>query len=199
MNYNFVGDVHGRFKDLHLLIDRCSDDTKIIQVGDMGLGFHPHEPKKFKDNFKFIRGNHDNPSICAECPNYLGDCGFSGELNLFYVSGAWSIDANMRIPFVSWWPDEELSLGQCQQVIEQYNETTPDYIVTHDCPDYIAQLLIGDGHRFNTRMGQLFNQLWQNHKPKLWIFGHYHVKLDKEINGTRFICLPELGEFKIKL
>jgi hypothetical protein len=35
------------------------------------------------------------------------------------------------------------------------------------------------------------------HKPKLWIFGHWHVPFDEVIAGTRFICLPELAYIDI--
>jgi hypothetical protein len=195
MKFTFVGDIHGAWRRLFAIIDRHIRHNRVIQVGDLGVGFGEPE-QNLPYGFYFIHGNHDNPAKCKELydtkyhKNFLGRFGFKKEWNLFYVSGAWSIDANNRLPFVSWWPDEELSWSECQEVVELWNEVKPDYVVTHDCPDYVAQQVLGpDHHKFNTRMGQLFNQLWQDHKPKLWIFGHYHQSLDKELMGTRFICL----------
>src|SRR5262245_14865759 len=30
------------------------------------------------------------------------------------------------------------------------------------------------------------------HKPKLWVFGHWHRSFDKALRSTRFVCLAEL-------
>jgi len=105
----FLGDAHGQFGWWKKVISRdyCKSS---IQLGDFGIGFleredttrnyverngekrsyHPDgvDPEKHK----FIRGNHDDPAICRESPHYLGDYGFIEKLNLFYISGALSID-----------------------------------------------------------------------------------------------------------
>lgn len=35
------------------------------------------------------------------------------------------------------------------------------------------------------------------HRPKVWVFGHYHIDKDFELNGTRFICLNELSTIDV--
>jgi hypothetical protein len=39
--------------------------------------------------------------------------------------------------------------------------------------------------------------MFEAHQPKLWIHGHWHVSRNAEYNGTRFICLEELGTIVI--
>jgi hypothetical protein len=36
-------------------------------------------------------------------------------------------------------------------------------------------------------------------KPDIWIFGHHHVPVGKEINGTRFVGLAELEYMDIEI
>jgi hypothetical protein len=35
------------------------------------------------------------------------------------------------------------------------------------------------------------------HKPRLWIFGHWHVRFDHIHEGTQFVCLPELATMDV--
>ncbi|MGY8690848.1 MAG: hypothetical protein ACKVHP_24310 [Verrucomicrobiales bacterium] len=42
------------------------------------------------------------PLVCRSNPRYLGEFGFS-EDGLFWLSGAWSIDWQLRTEGVSWW------------------------------------------------------------------------------------------------
>lgn len=39
---------------------------------------------------------------------------------------------------------------------------------------------------------QAFDNMFEMHKPKLWIFGHWHHTLYKKISDTMFVCLGEL-------
>jgi Icc-related predicted phosphoesterase len=76
---------------------------------------------------------------------------------------------------------------------DKYMMTKPKIMITHECPEAVAAILsnemkFADGSR--TR--QAFNSMWENWKPKLWIFGHWHQSFDKVILDTRFICLNEL-------
>lgn len=201
MQITFIADAHGKFTELNHKIERHIQHNRVVQCGDMGLGFKWNDlSRKFPKNFYFIRGNHDNPETCRTFSNYLGDFGYNKELNLFFIGGAWSIDQNLRKEGVSWWRDEELNWEQCQQCVELYNQIKPDYVISHDCPQEIGdiilnKLLIGSMEaRHKTKTSQLLSQLFQDHKPKFWIFGHWHLDFDMEILGTRFICQKELGE-----
>ncbi len=189
MNIAFIGDAHGEWPMLKHKTDRYKD-IPIVHVGDLGIGFGEMK-RNFPPNFKFIHGNHDNADKCASRypEHFLGRFGFNKDLNLFYVSGAWSIDQWNRVEGFSWWSTEELTMAECMRVLELWEEIKPDYVVTHECPTSIFRIHSPNMTLFPTRTGQLLEQLWQYHKPKLWVFGHHHLSFDKTVLGTRFVCL----------
>lgn len=198
MKITFIGDVHGAFRQLHTRIEEHEQYNPIVQVGDLGIGFG-EKKQVFPDNFYFIHGNHSNPEKCKEYPkNFLGRYGFNKQLNLFYVSGAWSIDKGNRIPGVSWWDNEELSIIEGNACIDLYEKIKPKYIVTHDGPSQFTQVILDEmivgipGPLRKTRTGQLLDRLLEIHRPEIWIHGHWHTPKDKVIEGTRFICLDIL-------
>ena len=92
---------------------------------------------------------------------------------------------------LDWWPDEELSQSKFETVIENYNDIKPEIMITHDCPEsIIGQFNIP---KFDIRSITQFNFdiMFRSHKPKLWVFGHWHFKFDQVIDGTRFICVDQ--------
>lgn len=198
----FIGDVHGKTEQYARLVMGLPNDSKSIQVGDMGLGFKGTLLPVF-DNHKFIRGNHDDPSKCRNHPNYLGEAGYFPETGIFYLGGAWSIDQKWREEGVSWWPDEELSEEQFDEATELYVQSKPRIVVTHDCPSSAANSILS--FLSNGRPGDLIEQRTQKrlqcmlnlHEPEYWVFGHWHVSFTFKLTGinTTFICLNEL-EYK---
>jgi len=73
---HFIGDCHGKFADLKRICDRLAPD-RCMQLGAMGFG-HDDEFHACQ-NLSFIRGNHDNPDVCRQYANYLGDHGIQFE------------------------------------------------------------------------------------------------------------------------
>jgi predicted phosphodiesterase len=206
-----LGDVHGNFERLSNLLAKTSGT--IIQLGDLGIGFtykkinplwyfdesQPYTTSsltnfEYSSRFKFIRGNHDNPKECQNNKNYLGDFGVYKKV--FYISGAWSIDQQVRKVGVDWWEDEELSMNSCYKVLELYEQTKPGIVVSHDCPTTILKHLHHD--TLQTRTGQLLQRLLDIHKPSQWIFAHHHVSWSADINGTAFKCLDIFETHKLK-
>lgn len=199
----FIGDVHGKIDELALLVG----DEPTFQVGDMGFGFGIHLPKW--GNFRFIRGNHDDPAQAREHSSYAGDFGvdaFDDGRVFFYVGGAYSIDVAYRKQYEAihgraiWWPDEELSEEALQKAFELYVTTKPDVVASHDCPTSIGAMLLDKivpGFRpekkIVTRTGEALEHMWRAHQPKTWVFGHYHVDAQFEVEGTNFACLAELS------
>lgn len=201
-----IGDVHGQF-DWYQMIVKAMPDDITVQVGDMGM-FPGPRTEGFIDSFSqyfaktnkdfFIRGNHDCPAICKEQPNYLGDYGIFGAdgKEIFFVSGAWSIDYMMRTSGVSWWEDEELSIASLNRAIEQFSMLRPRYVVTHDAPEEVALALL---NRFDetsmrnriikTRTGQALQAMLEIHSPEKWFFGHHHTNWKKQIRGCDFRCI----------
>jgi predicted phosphodiesterase len=197
MKLRFLGDVHGKFKQLPE-----PSSVPIIQLGDLGVGFvDPYELDllAMREDFYFIRGNHDWPAVCRRHPCYLGDFGMAPERlgRFFYLSGAYSEDYLLRIPGVSWWDDEELSSYQLFAAQKMYEREKPEVVVTHEAPASIAQEIynsfpvIGGGSLVYqpSRTAQALEALLSLHTPRLWIFGHHHVPRHIKKNGTTFICV----------
>lgn len=197
----FIGDVHGKWARYKTIIEGCDAS---IQVGDFGVGFrHPYSEipmanppydAMIKGNHRFIRGNHDNPNACKTQKLYIADGTIEG--NVMFIGGAFSIDRAFRTENYTWWADEELSNGDLNRMMDIYLEHKPEIMVTHECPDSIAmQVFPFMKGEYPSRTRQAFEGMWDMHKPKLWIYGHWHHSVDQEISGTRFICLNEL-EYK---
>ena len=192
----FIGDVHGK-------IDRYLEklgDKPSLQIGDMGLGFEGVHLPSLASQHRFIRGNHDNPQTCRRHQNYAGDYGYDFAPKLFYLGGAYSVDKQWRVPGVSWWEQEEMSTRALRSALKTYSEARPEIVATHDCPESVSRYLLGTiliGFRpeklVRTRTGQALQAMLEIHRPKVWVFGHYHIDKDFEMDGTRFICLNELS------
>lgn len=206
----FIGDVHGKYGPYKTLLKKFKGkDT--IQVGDMGVGFkrirphiddvvfdqNPPYDLMVKYNSRFIRGNHDNPDVCRNHTQWIPDGHVEGDT--MFIGGGLSIDASMRIEGVSWWRDEELSYGEFMEMREKYLDIKPKVMVTHDCPEIVAKELFLGHYKmeYPSRTGQAFESMWLEHKPDIWIFGHWHVRKDQVLLGTRFICLEELGTIEL--
>lgn len=215
MKYTFIGDVHGKYDRYKKIIKSCTDS---IQVGDMGVGFrryighdigspYPNPPydHMVAGNHKFIRGNHDNPSTCRSHTQWIED-GHTETTDLgnkmMFVGGAFSIDRAWRNEGYDWWADEELTHAELYSMIDLYLEFKPDIMVTHDCPSSVADIIFADDMRygkFNSRTGSALESMFANHKPKTWLFGHWHLSKNQTIDGTNFICLAELETLQLDI
>lgn len=206
----FIGDVHGKFGRYGTILNDSPYRTH--QIGDMGVGFRRYPHGNWQANppydlmvekgATFHRGNHDNPEVCARHTQCIAD----GTVydRMMFIGGALSIDRKYRIEDFSWWPDEELSSDRLFELADVYAVAQPEIMVTHECPELIAMIVVGrmpdmrggfmkmnPEHASRTRV--MFDKMLERHRPKLWIFGHWHTPFDEVIDGTRFICLPELA------
>jgi Icc-related predicted phosphoesterase len=154
-----------------------------VQVGDFGFGFVDPPVMQIKD--RAIRGNHDNPAVCMEHPNWICD-GFI-ENNIMYIGGENSIDRRERTEGLDWWSDEQLSNDQLGDMIDRAIEFKPSVMVTHGCPAQMIETLFGD-LKTASSTSRAFDIILDRVRPKLWIFGHYHRSRNVMINGTQFIC-----------
>lgn len=223
MNTVVCGDVHGKTERFMRIVNQAeAAGLAVIQVGDMGLGFRgtllPHLGKQHG----FIRGNHDGPDECRMHPNYMGDYGFDLARNLFWLAGAYSIDYEWRQNRERgggdkvWWDDEELSQDKLDKAFDLYSQSKPRVVVSHECPASVAKEMIGPllitpsyGHAdtyYSAKLGctgsrtaRMLEQMFERHQPEAWIFGHYHMDWEKQINGTRFVCRAELSTIEIEL
>jgi predicted phosphodiesterase len=189
----FIGDVHRKFGQLTPLITKDS----CLQVGDMMVGYPQYTyPKVLPPNFRFIRGNKDNPSACYGHPNYLGDCGYLQNISLFYLSGAWSINWRYLTRDYDFWSDEELGYEELAAALEMYRECKPTIMVSHECPD-IAFNEIFNRDLLPTRTSSALGIMLEHHQPDYWFFGHYHNSKEKKVGKTNFVCIGELDYYDV--
>lgn len=118
---------------------------------------------------------------------------------IFFVRGAWSIDKKYRTEGSDWFPEEELNQKQAMRAIQDYINAKPDFVVSHCCPDEFVsnlRLMYSNGEKIPTLTGAMLQAMFDAHKPKLWVFGHFHQDVVKELKGTTFVCLDELSVLK---
>jgi len=182
----FIGDVHGQFDDYVMRL--VADAPESIQVGDFGVGFREvDESPRLGPTHSFLRGNHDNPEVCRAHPNYIGDICLDGDM--FCMSGAFSIDRDLRTVGIDWWPDEQLSYQSLNTAIDLYEQAKPRIVVTHDCPATVAKTLFRRHEYWPNATSKALDVMFQLHKPEIHVFGHWHMNIDQVILGTRFVCV----------
>ena len=190
-----IGDIHGEFG---VYQDIIQDAEKSVQVGDFGIGFGIPAPLVGM-NHRFIRGNHDCREQCEMIGNYIPDG--TTEDGIMYVGGAFSVDKHYRTPGINWWHDEELNDYEFEAIYEKYVAFKPTTMVTHDLPQGISDIVIPLGRKqyLKNRTNFWLRQMWNAHKPDLWLCGHHHPQkgVVEKVEGTNFIILPINGYIDI--
>jgi predicted phosphohydrolase len=203
-----IGDVHGKFKRYKRIVKGRRDT---VQLGDMGVGFwklrgtefipdqNPPHSKMVEGNHRFIRGNHDNPSVCRRQSQWIPDGTVEGDV--MFIGGAISVDRRWRHEGVDWWPDEELSAAELERLIGVYAGVRPRIMVTHDCPQFLEQTMVAASGRDKSvvpsRTRQAFSAMFEQHRPQHWVFGHWHRTIQATWRGCTFTCLDELNVLEI--
>lgn len=191
-----IGDVHGRIDSYYKTLQRVKHDS--IQVGDFGFkkqhDWHLKntDSEKHKVNF----GNHDYIPYVNK-PHSLGNYSWLPEKNIFTIRGAFSIDRANRTEGLDWFADEELNHQQQLECFDLYVEKKPLIVISHNCPRNIELEYFANYWYDKTNTTALLQYCFDEHQPKLWIFGHHHRSMDFMENGTRFICLAELETITI--
>jgi predicted phosphodiesterase len=204
MTVSIIGDVHGHIDSYKQVANGCEHS---IQIGDMGfnyLGLNELDHNKHK----FFGGNHDNYGDYHKCKYSLGDYGLDelGGLEFFFVRGAFSVDIMYRLEEnmnnkKSWWSQEELLYDQMRMCEEEYRKVKPKVMLTHTAPREAIKnmfsnsllMRLGLGSDFVSQTSSFLQSLFEIHQPDTWVFGHFHQNITESINGTKFVCLPELG------
>lgn len=186
MKYIFLGDVHGHLSVCHNIANYNSNAT-VIQTGDLGVGFISNAiMKTLPSNFKFFPGNHDCRTLCKELPSFLGDYGIY-QNDFFFVSGADSIDKNVRIEGLSWWADEELTYDQAQACLKLWETSKIEVLVAHDLPQTFAE-----SYKFiydSSLTRNLLQAMVDVRKPKVFIHSHHHQSKKHIFNDIAVIEL----------
>lgn len=199
MKVRYVGDIHGDYMSHLRIVDGTPES---VQVGDWGFGFGTRGAADFIDmfldetpgNHRMIRGNHDDPAEALKSKHFIPDGTVEtiGDYKVMYVGGALSIDRMWRTEGRDYWSDEELSKERMGEMINIYAREKPDVMVCHECPEAIPHFIKPDEYNPNqwpSRTRWMFEHMRSFHAPKLWVFGHWHARLDLTHQGTRFILL----------
>ena len=200
-----IGDVHGKWHMMNRVVSNTTQD--VVCVGDVGIGFTGEKDPVMPSNFKFIRGNHDNPEIISKQPGFLGDYGMT-KYGFFVVGGADSIDKDLRTPGIDWWSNEQMSYTEMAKCREAYNEAKPDIVVSHEAPFFLHGILhaasvtlrpsyksLGEPRGNSTAF--LLDTLFLDHRPKMWYFGHWHTSLTFRQFGITFRFIDELETVEV--
>lgn len=187
-----LSDVHS---DWHRVEQVCRlyTDQIVLQLGDLGIGFlctefvRENTPK----NFRFFVGNHDNRTVANTLPACLGD--FGEFENIFFVSGAKSIDRATRIEGKNWWPDEELSYSQASACLDAWEVSDKDIIVSHDTTQNFVEKFMLIYDRSITR--SLLQRMIEVRKPKMVIFGHHHRRYEIDHDDIQYRGIVANGTF----
>lgn len=206
-----VGDVHGKFRDY---VKKIEDAEYSLQLGDMGflyqnMQFEKQQRGLSSENHKFFGGNHDNYDTYYDTPDALGDFGLEtiNGVTFFYVRGGFSLDWEDRVElenftgFKSWWKEEQLDAHKRIECVHTYASLAPDLVITHAAPESVAKAIGNPGtlrflgfdpDTFTTNTQKMLQTMLEIHKPKKWIFGHFHMSRQIELDGVQFQCLNEL-------
>jgi len=99
------------------------------------------------------------------------------------LGGANSIDRFDRVPFVSWWPQESISMGDVYRTVDGGRA---DIMLTHECPDGVPILDAMDHHsegagwsaealEYAAESSLMLRYAVDAVQPELLIHGHYHI------------------------
>lgn len=201
-----IGDCHGRYNDYKKITE--STDCS-IQLGDFGFKY---DILKDIDSVqhRIFGGNHEYYPELFKIPHNLGHFGLRklDSLSFYFIRGGHSIDKTQRILGFDYFEEEELNFEQAAECINDFAYTKPDIVLSHECPMSVERELFKDrsfvrswGYpdNWNSYTSKILQYCLMNHRPKLYLFGHFHSFRDQVINGTRFICLPELATCEVSI
>ncbi|MCH4178546.1 MAG: metallophosphoesterase [Megasphaera sp.] len=193
-----------RFQHLHDMGLSIGSDDYIIICGDFGLLWEPQPSPQEIEKIRwlsaqpyttlFIDGNHENFGRLRHLPIKKWHGGYvqplqpnvlhllRGEIysienhTFFTFGGATSTDKDLRIPGISWWPDEnptpeEFEHGKKQLCQAGWNV---DYVITHTAPQHWKTNKLGHLEWDTCRTSDMLDEIESHLTYKNWFFGHMH-------------------------
>ena len=156
-------------------------------------GNHENFVRLFSDEFSERPMFSDTVKQITPSVFYLqrGRVYIIGDRTFFTMGGAPSIDKHQRVPYLSWWPQEEPSHAEWSNAIEKARSVgSVDYLVTHDT----LPAIYNEMHRQNMlaykQRSPVSEGLWaldRHLQYKQAFSGHMHI--DKEFADYRWRIL----------
>ena len=203
-----------QFKWLEQIDPVLKEGDIIIVCGDFGIGFFQQKYSSEESFYDFISvqpytvlfvdGNHENFELLDDYPVsrwHGGKVHFIKESvihlmreqiytidgkTFFTFGGGYSCDIETRVEHRSWWQQELPTTQEWNEALNnllQYNFHV-DYIITHDCPFHIKELLhtrtipcnLNDYTLPHLRnIDEVMDDIEQQVTYKLWFSGHLHI------------------------
>lgn len=217
-----IGDVHGQITPDDVMspaartyLELIEDAPASIQIGDMGDGETYQQLQSCVDplRHRFFPGNHDHYKCLP--PHCLGDFGSHslGGVEFFFIRGAASTDRDKLLRLgrelgkTLWFAEEELTTDQMQDAEQAYLATRPTIVLSHDAPTEMARFAWNvarqrrrsslEANFYPSRTSDFLTRLWNQHAPRLWVFGHHHHDCRCVSGKTLFVCVGELSTIEI--
>ena len=156
-----------------------------------------------------VLGNHENYDIIESLPlvEKWGNSVYelkrkTGEIYFFKrgavylingrkiltIGGAESTDKRNRIPHISWWEQEVLSLDETNRCLDEVklHGATFDYVLTHTCPAKYVEKFTHKTVKLNCYVAKFLDIIDDMVTCKKWHFGHFHQ--DKSVERGKYIC-----------
>ena len=208
-----TGDTHGDIdynKLLSLKEKNLSYDDFLIICGDAGICWSPLDLQYFLDLYNdigctiiYVDGNHENFVMLNQCQlvEYHGALMHQIDEHIFHVlrgeimtlegktflciGGAVSIDKIYRTPYLSWWPEEEITYHDIDNALSNLEKVNNkvDYVITHCCDSHTVIKAFGYRKDICTDQLSFIDKIVDY---KHWYFGHYHE--DRNIDDKK-TCL----------
>jgi hypothetical protein len=186
-----------------------------LQLGDFGFDYSSLKSVD-AEKHRILLGNHEHYEKMKEYPHFLGNFGNysfplkNSEFKFFYIRGGRSVDQFFRKSRINWFYEEELNYMESKEALEAYSAEKPEIMVSHEYPSEIIPFILRNDCGIEpSHTAELLQRCYEIHRPKIWIYGHFHVSKEiaytgvgitfngKQIdNGprplTKFTCLDEL-------
>ena len=216
-----TGDTHGNVdynKLLTLKEKNLSYDDYLIICGDAGIVWSIYELEHFIRIYNdigctiiYIDGNHENFELLARFPlvEYhhalmhqidkhifhvlRGEIMVIDDKSFLCIGGAVSIDKGMRTPYISWWPEEEITYHDIDNALNNLEKVhfKVDYVITHCTDSKTVSKAFGFRKDICTEQLKFIDQQVDY---KHWFFGHYHF--DKVISPKKTCLYQNIVELK---
>lgn len=213
-----IGDVHGRWNELNIVMSRAMhrvpDLTAFVQVGDLGYSWPGGQPFKLLKQYwedeplkiasrkaiYWLDGNHENhDQLELDHGSYQDNMIYMGRggWNVFYNDEfrpvrAMFFGGTTTPDFYPRYPGinwwPQESIKYSQIQNALKHEGPIDMMFSHDHPTAFPY------KQYNNRYGKadqdFLEVLRKKFRPKWWIFGHHHDFKMGKTDGTQWACAP---------